>query len=64
MRRYFSVLISLFMMSLLFSHSVFAEEKQTQTELSDDSKSAVLIERDTGTILYEKNIHEKLPPAR
>ena len=63
MRRYFSVLISLFMMSLLFSHSVFAEEKQTQTELSDDSKSAVLIERDTGTILYEKNVHEKLPPA-
>ena len=51
------------MMSLLFSHSVFAEEKQTQTELSDDSKSAILIERDTGTILYEKNVHEKLPPA-
>lgn len=28
-----------------------------------ESKSAVLMEQDTGTILYEKNSHEAMPPA-
>ncbi|HLU23788.1 MAG TPA: D-alanyl-D-alanine carboxypeptidase family protein [Bacillaceae bacterium] len=52
------------MILAVFSQSVIAEEKQSnQVELSEDSKSAILIERDTGTILYDKNIHEKLPPA-
>ena len=32
-------------------------------ELDLDSKSAILIEADTGTILYEKNSHEQLRPA-
>ena len=27
------------------------------------AKSAILIERDTGTVLFEKNSHEPLPPA-
>jgi serine-type D-Ala-D-Ala carboxypeptidase (penicillin-binding protein 5/6) len=49
-----------------FSANIRAEEKKTKTqgiELADDAKSAILIERDTGAILYEKNAHEKLPPA-
>ncbi|AYA76898.1 D-alanyl-D-alanine carboxypeptidase [Bacillus sp. Y1] len=41
----------------------FAEEKTTGVELVDNAKSAVLIERDTGTILYNKNSDEMLPPA-
>lgn len=28
-----------------------------------NAKSAILIDANTGTVLYEKNIHEKLPPA-
>ncbi|GAB2574035.1 D-alanyl-D-alanine carboxypeptidase (penicillin-binding protein 5/6) [Gracilibacillus alcaliphilus] len=32
-------------------------------ELAKHSKSAILMERDTGTILYDKNAEEKLPPA-
>lgn len=32
-------------------------------ELANDSNSAILIERDTGEVLFEKNSHEKLPPA-
>jgi D-alanyl-D-alanine carboxypeptidase (penicillin-binding protein 5/6) len=40
----------------------FAKESTT-VELADKAKSAVLIERDTGTILYDKNSDEKLPPA-
>ncbi|MBS4209698.1 D-alanyl-D-alanine carboxypeptidase family protein [Bacillus sp. FJAT-50079] len=61
MKKLLSPVISLFIIFSLFSQTVFAEEKQA--ELSDDSKSAILIEKDTGTILYEKNVHEKLPPA-
>lgn len=41
----------------------FAEEKTTGVELVDNAKSAVLIERDTGTVLYNKNSDEMLPPA-
>lgn len=44
-----------------FTGNVLAEEQKV--ELANESKSAILIEQDTGTILYEKNIHEKLPPA-
>lgn len=46
--------------------SVYAEEKEpkgAKAGLADEAKSAILIERDTGEVLYEKNPHEKLPPA-
>ena len=32
-------------------------------ELAENVKSAILIERDTGKVLYEKNSKEQLPPA-
>lgn len=32
-------------------------------ELAPNSRSAIIIEASTGDILYEKNSHEKLPPA-
>ncbi len=35
----------------------------SETELAPNTKSAILIERDTGTILYAKNENEKLAPA-
>lgn len=31
--------------------------------LAENAKSAILIEASTGTIIYEKNSHEKLAPA-
>lgn len=40
--------------------SVQAEEK---LELAPNAKSAIMIEASTGTILFEKNVHEKLAPA-
>lgn len=39
---------------------VFAESEQ---DLAPNAKSAVLMDADTGTVIYEKNSHEKLPPA-
>ncbi|WP_139489248.1 D-alanyl-D-alanine carboxypeptidase family protein [Brevibacillus dissolubilis] len=41
--------------------SVFAAENKV--DMAPHAKSAVLIEADSGTILYEKNANEKLPPA-
>ena len=48
--------------------SAFAEENNSEEEnnglaLAPDAKSAVLLEQDTGEILFDKNAHEKLPPA-
>lgn len=40
-----------------------ASKEENQPELAEDAKSAILIEQDTGTILFNKNPHEKLPPA-
>lgn len=62
MKRFAVLFLSLLLLATVFIlKPVSAEEKKT--ELSDDSKSAILIERDTGAVLYEKNSREKLPPA-
>jgi D-alanyl-D-alanine carboxypeptidase (penicillin-binding protein 5/6) len=50
------------MVTLLFSVMMpraFAEER----DLAPKARSAILMDADTGTILYEKNGREKLPPA-
>ncbi|MFS0863475.1 D-alanyl-D-alanine carboxypeptidase family protein [Fredinandcohnia sp. 179-A 10B2 NHS] len=61
MKRFF---ISLLIMAVLFSvSSPFASAQEGTVELADNAKSAILIERDTGEILYDKNSNEKLPPA-
>ncbi|WP_141433398.1 D-alanyl-D-alanine carboxypeptidase family protein [Bacillus sp. 03113] len=60
MKRSLSLLIT-FVFITAYVPSAFAKEEKS--ELVQDVKSAVLIERDTGTVLYEKNSHEELPPA-
>ncbi|WML45182.1 D-alanyl-D-alanine carboxypeptidase family protein [Neobacillus sp. PS3-40] len=62
MKRIVSLIMLSFLLSSLWIPSAFAEEKKS-TELVNDVRSAILIERDTGKILYEKNSNEKLPPA-
>ena len=44
---------------LLIPAFVYAEE----VDLAPNAKAAIIVEASTGTILYQKNIHEKLPPA-
>ncbi len=46
----------------------YAEENSntggsSQGELAPSARSAILLDADTGTIIYEKNSHDKLPPA-
>lgn len=66
MKKYFfTVTLTLFMMINIPAIS-FAEsddEQHTDLNLAQDVKSAILIEQDTGQILFDKNAHEKLPPA-
>ena len=59
MKRFFYVLA----IALLFIPIVSAHAEQPKVELATEARSAILIERDTGAILYEKNAHEPLPPA-
>jgi serine-type D-Ala-D-Ala carboxypeptidase (penicillin-binding protein 5/6) len=40
-----------------------AEKEKEQVKLAEKSHSAILMEQDSGSVLYEKNSHEKLPPA-
>lgn len=45
---------------------LFAEplkKNEDYLQLTDNAEAAVLLERDTGEVLYEKNAHEPLPPA-
>ena len=44
---------------LLIPAFVYAEE----VDLAPNAKAAIIVEASTGTILYQKNVHEKLPPA-
>jgi len=61
MKRFF---ISILLIPLLISISTpFASAEEASVKLAENASSAVLIERDTGTVIYDKNSHEKLPPA-
>lgn len=63
MKRIFSLMAALFMFTSLGSPSAFAAEQKNSTEIVSGVKSAILMERDTGKVLYEKNSDEQLPPA-
>jgi D-alanyl-D-alanine carboxypeptidase (penicillin-binding protein 5/6) len=41
----------------------YAEEAAPKIDLTPNAVSSVLMDADTGTILFEKNSHQKLPPA-
>ncbi|MCM3566724.1 D-alanyl-D-alanine carboxypeptidase family protein [Neobacillus mesonae] len=63
MKRLVSVTAILVMLMGLPITSAFAAEEKKSSEIVTDVSSAILMERDTGKILYEKNSNEKLPPA-
>jgi D-alanyl-D-alanine carboxypeptidase (penicillin-binding protein 5/6) len=49
--------------ALIIPTGAVAEEKATEVDLTPESRSAIVMDVDTGTILYEKSIHDKLPMA-
>lgn len=62
MKRYISLLVIALLFTSLWIPSVSAEEKSS-SDITNNVRSAILIERDTGQVLYEKNSNEELPPA-
>ncbi|AZU63215.1 D-alanyl-D-alanine carboxypeptidase family protein [Neobacillus mesonae] len=63
MRRVVSITAILVLLLGLPLPSAFAAEEKKSTEIVTDVRSAILLERDTGKILFEKNSKEELPPA-
>ncbi|MDM5338826.1 D-alanyl-D-alanine carboxypeptidase family protein [Fictibacillus enclensis] len=61
MKRYIVAAVALALLLTTGGGRTFASEK-TQS-LAPNASSAILIERDTGTVLFDKNSHKKLPPA-
>ena len=60
MKKFISFLLALFIAITQVS-IIFADTEEAKLDIA--SKSAVLMDASTGKILYEKNSHEKLPPA-
>lgn len=48
---------------LLFSILLTPVVKAEDVDFAPNARSAILMDQDTGTILFQKNIHEQLPPA-
>lgn len=59
-RKVVFLVVSLLLLSTMINIPYASAE---EVDLTPNAKSAILIDQDTGTILFEKNSHEKLPPA-
>src|SRR5690625_343909 len=65
-----SILIGTVLTAFLFSPVIPVQANETSSEsdptsfqLTTEVKSAILLERDTGEILFDENADKKLPPA-
>lgn len=50
----------------LMASTALAEETPKAaggTDLAPSARSAILMDADTGTVIFEKNSHDQLPPA-
>ena len=63
LRRLSALVLSLAMTSLLFSPIPAAAAQEDNMPLPLSSASALLMEKETGTVLLQKNAHQKLEPA-
>src|SRR5690625_5250503 len=60
----FSIVMIMFMfLNIQTSLAAEVDEGNKSLNLAEGAKSALLMERDTGKVIYEKNPHEHLPPA-
>lgn len=48
---------------LILSIMIILPVRAEELSLAKEAKSAILLEASTGKIIFEKNSHEKLPPA-
>ena len=62
-KKVFCVILCLILLSSIWFIPISALEKNENNEMVFDCKSAILMEAETGTILYEYNADTALPPA-
>jgi D-alanyl-D-alanine carboxypeptidase (penicillin-binding protein 5/6) len=64
LKKWFITIVALQLIACLAAPAALAEPKKPQTvDLAPNAKSAVLIDADTGTVIFDKNKDERLPPA-
>lgn len=66
MRKVIAGLISFILVTGMMVPTTWAAEKEEQKaeiQFAENASSAIIMERDTGEVLYEKNSEESLPPA-
>ncbi|MCD7033290.1 D-alanyl-D-alanine carboxypeptidase [Metabacillus sp. GX 13764] len=63
MKKLFSITFFVCLLTGISANALAAEKTDSAPKLADQAKSAILIERDTGNVLYQKNSDQKLPPA-
>lgn len=63
MRRIKKIILILFIFTLSIQSFVFADNSTNQDKLDLTAKSAILVETNTGNVVYEKSQNEKIYPA-
>ncbi|WP_152654669.1 D-alanyl-D-alanine carboxypeptidase family protein [Oceanobacillus sp. CFH 90083] len=65
MKRRILFVIGLFIGMMFFNYSIVLanEEGEEGRDLAEDALSGILIEQNTGAVLFDKDAHEQLPPA-
>src|SRR5699024_7878654 len=63
MKKYLLTIVFVLIIFTTLTHDTYGEENEEVLNLAEDAESAILMERDTGEILFDKNAEEKLPPA-
>ncbi|WP_188622467.1 D-alanyl-D-alanine carboxypeptidase family protein [Caldalkalibacillus thermarum] len=58
-----TLLCLLLILSLILSGGFPASAEENDVDLAPEAKSAILMDMDTGTVIYEKNADLRLPPA-
>jgi D-alanyl-D-alanine carboxypeptidase (penicillin-binding protein 5/6) len=59
----FSILISVFCLGIVSIPAAVFAGPDSSSDLAPNARSAVLLDADTGAVIFEKNGHDKLPPA-
>ncbi len=62
-KKLFCVFLCLALLLSFVDYYTYAKEKDVNENMQFDCKSVILMEASTGTVLYEKNASEALPPA-
>src|SRR5690625_1229490 len=63
MKKYLLSIVFVLIIFTTLTHDTYGEENEEVLNLAEDDQSAILHERDTDQIVFDKNDHEKLPPA-